>query len=464
MMTTAADAWATHTFGRARLGDPRRVRRLIQIAGGVARQPGATVTGTQCTSAAREGAFRFLESDQVDTHEVAQAVYETGVLDSSTYEQVFVVVDQTDLTLVDRRGVRGLGPVCNRDSEVFGSMHVMNALALDPQGVPVGLVDQQWWNRPEERTPWRQRDPRPPQEREAWNWVRTIEAVKDRMSRLAPQTKPWFVMDRGADFHGTLVDAVESGTLVTIRSCHDRRIQRNGSVQWLWKTLARQPVMGYVEVNVPASSGRCARVARLEIRFLRTKARVSSRPHPEVWGELSCVRIREVSPVPLNAEPIEWTLLSTYPIATFEDAKLVLRSYTLRWRIEELHRTWKSGACNVESSQLRSFEALRRWGTILAAVATRVERLKRLSREQPELDAREEFSREELDAAIMLSETKKFQPGDDLTLVQAVRLVAGIGGHMGRKGDGPPGSITIRRGLERVLPAATVMAALRTSG
>ncbi|MCH9683647.1 MAG: hypothetical protein K0V04_19570 [Deltaproteobacteria bacterium] len=51
-----------------------------------------------------------------------------------------------------------------------------------------------------------------------------------------------------------------------------------------------------------------------------------------------------------------------------------------------------------------------------------------------------------------------------MTLAEAVRLVALIGGYMGRKRDGPPGSITIRRGLDRVVPAATAIEVLRTSG
>ena len=169
-----------------------------------------------------------------------------------------------------------------------------------------------------------------------------------------------------------------------------------------------------------------------------------------------------MSRVPAGETRIEWKLLTTHPVQRLEDAERVLHSYTHRWRIEEFHKTWKSGACDVESSQLRSYDALRRWATILAAVAARVERLKQLSREQPELDALTEFSQEELDSAIILTETQKAKPGAKLSLEEAVRLVAMVGGYMGRTRDGPPGSITIRRGLERVAPAAAVLRAQRS--
>ncbi len=66
MEELAAARWAAHTFARARLGDPRRVRRLVSIAAAVARRPGGTVTATQPTVAAKEGAFRFLESRNID--------------------------------------------------------------------------------------------------------------------------------------------------------------------------------------------------------------------------------------------------------------------------------------------------------------------------------------------------------------------------------------------------------------
>lgn len=434
------------------------------MAAAVARRPGGTVTATQPTAAAKEGAFRFLESQRVETGRVAEAVYETAALDCARHELAFVSVDQTDLTFIDRKGVRGLGPSHTRECRSLCSINFMNSLALDRDGVPIGVIDQQWWLRSEERKLWGKGDRRPPQGRESWQWVRAIEAVHNRLSKIAPSTRPWFVMDRGADFHGTLVHAVEEGLLVTIRSCHNRRVKRNGTKRWLKSTLARQPVLGHVKAQVPRGPGQLARLACFEIRALRASVRLSFKPHREVWSMLSCVRLREVGTVPSGQAPIEWRLLSTHPVDNLEHAKLILKSYTLRWRIEEFHKTWKSGACKVESSQLRSLDAIVRWATILSAVAARIERLKLLSRQQPDIDALEEFSQDELDAAIVLSETKHFEVGAKMTLHDAVRLVALVGGYMGRTRDGPPGSITIRRGLDLVLPAATAIAATRRSG
>lgn len=48
-----------------------------------------------------------------------------------------------------------------------------------------------------------------------------------------------------------------------------------------------------------------------------------------------------------------------------------MRGYTARWLVEEFHKTWKSGLCMVEDTQLRSAEAIDKWATLLATVAGR---------------------------------------------------------------------------------------------
>ena len=457
-----AHEWAHQTFAAADLGDPRRVRRLVAIAAAVASRPSGTVTGAIRGVASKEGAFRFLESPKVRDDAVAAAVFESTAVRCPS-RTTYVVVDQTDLSFVDRKQVRGLGPVCYRNSPERRALHVMNALALDNEGTVVGLLDQQVWLRPEEPTPGKRRsgrsstDRRPAEQRESWQWVRSLRAAR---GRLSSSVQPWFIADRAADFHGALCELIDQRALFTIRSSYDRVVERNNMNRSLWSTLSRGEILGHTDIKVPAGPNRQHRRARLELRAIQARVRV--RKQPEGWHTLSCVRAREVGRPPAGEKRIEWKLLSNHPVADLDDAFAILRSYTLRWRIEEFHKTWKTGACKVESSQLRSLSALKRWSTILAAVATRIERLKQLSRQQPNIDALEEFSREELDAAITLSCERRHAVGDPLTLQQAVRLVAIVGGHMGRRGDGPPGSITIRRGLEQVIPAAKVLAAARS--
>jgi hypothetical protein len=136
----------------------------------------------------------------------------------------------------------------------------------------------------------------------------------------------------------------------------------------------------------------------------------------------------------------------------------------MRWRIEELHRTWKSGACQAEDSQLRSPGAVIKWATILIAVAVRIERIKQLAREQPDRPATDEFSPVEIRAAALLRFGKagEAQLRGRVPTIQEVTLwIAKVGGYTGATSSGgPPGSVTIARGLKDVRAAAKALDAL----
>jgi hypothetical protein len=324
--------WARSTFGRAELGDARLVKRLVRMAGAAAQQPRGTVTATMRNSAEAEGAFRFLESKRVDSDCLIAACGNATAASCCDSRVVFVAVDQTELAFVDRKRVRGLGPNQNRLSSTLRSTHVMTALALDEQGVPLGVLDQQWWTRAEEKVCVPKKDTRPAEDRETWYWVRSMRAATRRLAEQAPDTRPWFVMDRAADFANLLLDAKRNNVLLTIRSSNTRAIERDGRRQYMRSTLARQPVLGTMEVVLPKSLQRSRRRAVLELRALRANTRVDQ--FPDRYEELHCLRIREISRTPAGEEPIEWFLLTTYPISTCEDAKLVARSYVYRWRIE----------------------------------------------------------------------------------------------------------------------------------
>lgn len=456
--------WAEEVFGGACLPDRRLVARLVSIAAAGAARPAGTVTRVMPTTAQREGAFRFLETKRLNASAIADAMFQSTARNCES-PITYVAMDQTSLTFTDTESAKGLGPNGPRTCRTQRSIQCLGAYALDSRGVPIGLVDQQFWLRPEERTSRydQERDrwvpALPRSERESKYWPRCLLAAQRRFELSGVETTAWYLADRGADSNEFLASACASGGYFTLRSSVNRVIEKGGVRRKLHSTVKRQKVLGSFKLVIPPGPNRRGRIALLEVRQLKCQVRVARHEGNEQWEELTCVRAREVGPVPRSEERIEWKLLTNFPVRTLQDGLQVIQSYTLRWRIEEFHKTWKSGACNVEASQLRSLEAIARWATILAAVAARIERLKRLSREQPNMPALDELSRHEVDAAIMLTKTRKHSVGDQLTLQQAVALIGIVGGHMGRKGDGPPGSITIRRGLELVTPAAEVLRA-----
>ena len=72
--------WAEQTFGGANLGDHRRTRRLVKMAGALAARPGGTVTSTMGSSAQREGAFRLVENEQICPEALTDAMCGSAAL------------------------------------------------------------------------------------------------------------------------------------------------------------------------------------------------------------------------------------------------------------------------------------------------------------------------------------------------------------------------------------------------
>jgi hypothetical protein len=151
---------------------------------------------------------------------------------------------------------------------------------------------------------------------------------------------------------------------------------------------------------------------------------------------------------------IEWLLLTTHAITTRSDVLAVVHGYTMRWRVEDFHRAWKRGICNVEDTQLRSREAIYKWATILGAVATRALWLTHQARLTPNAPATSEFSQPELEA---LSRLRPTPTSDPPTLSEAVRWLAELGGYTG-PWNGPPGATVVGRGLHDLSVAVRVLA------
>ena len=99
---------------------------------------------------------------------------------------------------------------------------------------------------------------------------------------------------------------------------------------------------------------------------------------------------------PLDAEPVEWFLLTTCAIDTAEQAQECLRWYCLRWRIEDWHRVLKSG-CRIETLQHKSAARLKRAIAINLVIAWRIMLMTLLGRTCPDLPAEILFSDTEIE-------------------------------------------------------------------
>jgi hypothetical protein len=468
MTESEAENWARAEFGDAALGDSRRTSRLVKMLARAAERPCGKLSEV-FSGKELDAAYDFVENEKLPI-----ALMESAVGTATTMQcngRVRVAVDGSSLSLTRRRigKVKGFGPIGSIKARWQG-LKVISALAMTEDGVPVGLLSQTWWARPyaARRTlkqTKKDRMKKKPAEKETARWLETIERSAKRLQgegRLG-----WFQLDREADAWPTLCALASSGHWFTVRASWDRRLATDDK-QYLRTRMASTVALGEYEIDVPERFGRQSRRARMVIHaakltlLLREKQN-GKKPRPLT---LHVVWTHEVGTTPASEKPLDWMLLTNAPIDSLTAAREVVAGYTMRWRIEEFHRTWKTGICDVECTQLRSRDAVIRWATILGVVAVRAERIKRVSREAPDRPATDELSDVEIEVLIALKRTIKKRsetiPGTTPTMAQAALWLADIGGYTGKWSGGPPGATTIGRGLERVRHGAEAVLALRS--
>jgi len=447
------------------LGDVRRTRRLVQLASEVASRPAGTVTRACASSASREGAFRWLENDAVEYRPVARAVEQATLKRCRDRPVVIVPIDATSLTFTDEKKSRGLGAV-GTWSQGGRGLHAMTAFALTEGGEPLGICGQQLWVRKRRSRLAGTGRSTGADGGETRFWLELLEGTRVDFTESAPDCTPWYQLDRGADCWPVLELAHRLKLLLTVRAAHDRRL--DGRTRLLWAELSRQPARAHLFVDVPArpparkrkrrdgrrihsmTPPRAARKARVALRAATVPITLTTVKGRTFTVEFNVVLAQEAG---RRDDRLEWMLLTTHPIGSQADIRAIVRGYTLRWRIEDLHRTWKRGLCRVEDSQLRSRNALFKWTTLLAAVASRAMQLAHRARREPDVPATEELSRTELQALISLRQPKDTALEYLPTLAQAVRWLADLGGYTG-PWNGPPGPTTVGRGLQDVMVAA----------
>jgi hypothetical protein len=142
-------------------------------------------------------------------------------------------------------------------------------------------------------------------------------------------------------------------------------------------------------------------------------------------------------------------LLTTCRVDNFADAIEKIEWYTKRWCIEVYHRTLKSG-CKIEERQLGSAIRIEACLAVDMVVAWRVYHLAKLGREVPDVPCTVFFEEAEWIALTAFITKDPLPPVQPPSLRQAMRMVASLGGFLGRNGDGEPGTKSLWLGLQRL--------------
>jgi hypothetical protein len=444
--------WMQEEFGAADLGDKRLVDRLMQLGESFFAMPTANIPQACAGKAAIKGAYRFFDNEQVSMNAILQPHFESTAQRIGDHRIVLVAQDTSTLNYTHHPMTEGLGPINTTGDKSIGLL-LHDTMAFTPEGTPLGLLDVQCWARdPNEAGKRHQRHSKPIEEKESIRWLKSYRNVCDVQTRC-PDTQIIMMADREADIHDLFAEYLQTGKRaeLLIRAERSRNrviIDAQQQEHSLWPFMQTIKPVGSVKLVVPPQPDRQARTATLQISFapvtLKSPVR-SDCPNVPVY----VVYAKEIDAPADVDEPIEWMLLSTISTTNFEQAQTALSRYAKRWGIEVYHRVLKSG-CRIKDRQLGAARRLQNCLAIDMVVAWRIHHLTWLGREIPDMPCTVFFNDAEWKALVgFIHQTPKVADTPP-SLQQAIIMVAGLGGYLNRKSDGPPGTETIWRGLQRL--------------
>jgi hypothetical protein len=440
--------WAEQEFGVAQFNDERLNRRLLTLARDFYERPQANLPQACQSRAKTKAAYRFFDHPKITMDEILKSHYQATVERMGEEKIVLVVQDTTTLNYSTHPLTEGIGPISPKKSKGAMGLLLHDSMAFNVAGTPLGLLDVQCWARdPQQFGKRALRHQRPIEQKESQKWLKGFNQVS-AAQKQCPHTTLISMADRESDiyelFHLALNDP--SGAQLLVRAEHDRLLA-DGHGR-LWEHIAKQPVAGVEVLSVPRQGTRPPRQAHLEVRFGPVKLTAPHRKLEFRDLHLTAVLAQEVD-APQGVEPLQWMLLTTLAVENFEQALEKLDWYAKRWGIEVYHRTLKSG-CKIEERQLGSADRIEGCLAIDMVVAWRIFHLTKLGRDTPGVACSVFFEEAQWKALYCFVQQDPKPPDQPPTLREAIRMVASLGGFLGRKSDGEPGTKSLWLGIQRL--------------
>jgi hypothetical protein len=439
-----AEDWVVSETSSAELGDERLNRRLETVLRRLAAQPDKSIPTASRGWSETQAAYRFFDNEKVTPEKVLAPHQEATRQRMRPHPVVLCVEDTSELDFTSKPKTEGLGPLSYESTR---GIYIHPMLAVTPEGLCLGVLEFWRWVRDTSDHGGKDRQDRlsrPLEQKESLRWVEGYKKVC-ALQEEAKETRLVYLADRDSDLF-ELFEAAASGSAAwLIRAAQDRAVQGGGL---LWERVGQSPCLGQIEFNLAPARGRKARRVIQSLRAMRVQLRPPYRPDKKLAPvEVTAILAEEQAP-PAGEDPIQWLLLSSLPVENFAEAHEKIQWYLCRWQIEVYFHVLKNG-CKVEELQLQSRERIEVALALYLIVAWRVLYLTRLGRTVPDLCCEVAFSPQEWQAAYLVSKRQR-PPAEPPRLQEILTLVAGLGGYLARKGDGPPGPKTIWIGLQRV--------------
>jgi hypothetical protein len=457
--------WVKEEMGTAHLRDSRLEKRLLLIMQRIFSSPVASLKAACSGWAETIAAYRFFNNEKV-TESALLAPHQTATLQRvQAQERVLVIQDTTEIDYSSKEDLEGKGPLSVEARQGF---FAHSQYVVTPERVPLGIWGTKIYARDQAGKKVNRKD-QPIKLKESYRWM---EGYGDacRLAEMAPGTQVVSMCDREGDIYEVFLEwqkrreRGETAAAWLIRSCQDRSLvpfenaNTDKKAVKLREAVEQSALLGTIEFDVTKHTGnkkvkgsRCKTVRQArrviqEVRAIEVTLKAPWRKGAKLETvKIGVVLAREKNP-PAGQDRIEWVLLTSLPVAGFEQAQEVISLYLARWDIEVFHRVLKTG-CRVEKLQLTEADRIKPAIVLYMIVAWRIAYVMKLGRVCPNLPCDVIF--EEAEWRAVYHVVKRKPAVEKPTLSEMVKMVGSLGGHLGRKGDGAPGAQSMWQGIMR---------------
>ena len=434
-------SWSQEELSSIDLGDKRLNRRCQRLLGLMADSPGKSIPDACGCWADTMAAYRLFDNERVTMERILDS-HLNSVIERVKEEPVVLCIgDTTEIDFTSMEETEGLGPLSK--DYVHGLM-LHPIVAVTPGRINLGVLDACLWARDEKTYGKKRGKKKPPEEeRESYRWIYGYTQLC-KLAQRVPNTRLVYVTDREGDMTTLLAEAQNGPVDIIIRSARNRNLEDDVKLLEHMNALPSQGVMTF---DMPSGPGRSARTVTQQVRFGTITLKPTSSSHANLPDIIvTAVLAREENP-PAGEEPIQWLLFTTRKVTTLEQAIVIISWYKCRWEIEVYFRTLKTGF-RVERLQLETADRLKPAIALYMVTTWRIVYLTKLGRVNPDLPATVAFTEEECEVASRL--TKRKEAKRVPTLREMIRMVAQLGGFLGRKSDGDPGPKSMWSGIEHL--------------
>lgn len=436
------EQWIANEIKTVKLGDKRLNNRLGNILDGFCRAPDKSIPVSFESWSETKAAYRFLKNEKINEDKILEPHVTSTLARLEKEETVLLLQDTTEIDYTKHPGVPDLGYIGESKHTARHGFFLHPTIAVTPSKINLGVVDNIIWKREEIGVKDKRKNTKI-EDKESYNWLKSFKRTKEVALKI-PGTNFINIADRESDIYEYFLEydaTIPNANFIT-RSTHNRKTIETVK---LWEQVKGSDCLATIKFKLPKS--REERLVTQEVRAIEVELVCPKRYTPRLANvKLYAVLATEIDVV--NADKIEWLLLTTIPIHSAESALKIVEYYLCRWQIELYFKTLKSG-CKIEELQLESYSNLKSCLAIYMIVAWRIQYITMLARMCPEESCEIIFSSSEWRSVFMITNKgKKLTKAP--TINQMLRMIASLGGFLGRKHDGEPGLKTIWLGMQKM--------------